>query len=921
MNKLYKIIFVMVILFSTSLLAQHTVSGVVTDATTGDKLIGANVYFPDLNVGAATDANGSYSISVAPGKYDITCSFIGFDKITNEIDVNSDMTMNFAMKEYQFTLSVTVLADRVKERETPVAFTNISKRDMEFKLGSRDIPLVLNMTPSVYSTQQGGGAGDSRINVRGFNQRNVAIMINGVPINDMENGWVYWSNWDGISDATASIQMQRGLSAVNLATPSIGGTMNVITDPAAQNYGIFVKQEFAGGSFAKSSLFFNTGLVNEKWAMSGGIVRKTGAGIIDATWTDAWAYYFGAALNLGMNNRIEFYALGAPQRHGQNLYKQNIGVYSKEFAEGLDTYDPDAFDKYNEKGRLFNQNWAGVSPTYNGNQWLGDEIGNRYDQNFINERENFFHKPQVNLNWYSNLSKKLSLFTTVYYSGGHGGGTGTYGEIRTNSFEGSFNNETGKYYYYGSPWYRNWDETIAINQADSGTYYVDKSSFDKDDNQSIGILRNSRNNQYTVGAIAKAIIKLHENMNLTIGVDGRTAEIEHYREVRDLLGGTYFDPRAVDETLISDFWSGDDFNRKLGDKIAYDFTNNVNWIGGFAQFEYSSPVWTTYLTGAYSTVQYKHTNHFIDDGTGAQLVTDADAIGGYQFKGGLSHRFSSNVNVYINGGYIAKVPTFDAVINDQTGDLIDNPETENFLSGELGMNLVTSNRRFSANLNAYYTRWENRVVTVTDFDQLNGDEGLFVLTGMDQLHTGVELDFAWQPINVFRFDGAASFGNWVHQNDPTYIYKDYTAASDDSTGTVFANDLKVGDAPQMQFAIGGTLFPANGLSIMVAYKYYANFYADWNVTTRLDPDDRTQSWETPAYGLMDIHVYYALPLDLPGVKINLFAHVFNLLDTIYIQDATDNSKYNAHDKDHDADDAEVFFGIPRYINIGFGMEL
>ena len=58
-------------------------------------------------------------------------------------------------------------------------------------------------------------------------------MINGVPQNDMENGWVYWSNWDGVGDATSSIQVQRGLSAVNLATPSIGGTMNIITDPTS----------------------------------------------------------------------------------------------------------------------------------------------------------------------------------------------------------------------------------------------------------------------------------------------------------------------------------------------------------------------------------------------------------------------------------------------------------------------------------------------------------------------------------------------------------------------------------------------------------------------------------------------------------------------------------------------------------------
>ena len=75
--------------------------------------------------------------------------------------------------------------------------------------------MILNTTPSVYATQQGGGAGDARINIRGFNQRNIAVMINGVPQNDMENGWVYWSNWDGVGTKAVLIQVQRGLSAVN----------------------------------------------------------------------------------------------------------------------------------------------------------------------------------------------------------------------------------------------------------------------------------------------------------------------------------------------------------------------------------------------------------------------------------------------------------------------------------------------------------------------------------------------------------------------------------------------------------------------------------------------------------------------------------------------------------------------------------
>jgi len=133
------------------------------------------------------------------------------------------------------------------DKKTPFTATTLTGKQISERLGSRDIPNVLNTSPSVYSTNQGGGAGDSRINVRGFTQRNTAIMINGVPVNDMENGWVYWSNWDGLGDAASSIQVQRGLSAVNLAVPSIGGTVNVITSPADRKAGpMFVKKWVLG---------------------------------------------------------------------------------------------------------------------------------------------------------------------------------------------------------------------------------------------------------------------------------------------------------------------------------------------------------------------------------------------------------------------------------------------------------------------------------------------------------------------------------------------------------------------------------------------------------------------------------------------------------------------------------------------------
>jgi len=383
MNKRNLISLVMTMLMPMFLFGQEAVieekvetsiGGVVSDES-NNPIVGANVIVEGTDLGSAADADGYYSVDLAAGSYTLTASAIGYESQSSEVSIKEGKAgiTNFVLSVSVVEMSaLEVLASRAGEK-TPVAHTTVSKEELEFRLGSQDLPMSLNLTPSVYATQQGGGAGDARINVRGFNQRNIAVMINGVPQNDMENGWVYWSNWDGVADASHSIQMQRGLSAVNLAAPSIGGTMNIITDPTSHEKGGKFKQESGAGGFLKTTLNYNSGLIGDKLALSGTIVRKTGEGVIDNTWTDAWAYYFGASYQANADNRFELYAIGAPQRHGHNLYKQNIATYSQELAGDIDGYDVSAFAdsaKFEtEAGRFFNQNAASVDPSYTGKQY------------------------------------------------------------------------------------------------------------------------------------------------------------------------------------------------------------------------------------------------------------------------------------------------------------------------------------------------------------------------------------------------------------------------------------------------------------------------------------------------------------------------------------------------------------------------
>ena len=116
-------------------------------------------------------------------------------------------------------------------------------------MGTQEFPEILANTPSVYATKAGGGFGDSRINIRGFDQRNIAIMVNGMPVNDMENGAVYWSNWAGLSDVTSAMQVQRGLGSSKLAISSVGGTINVLTRTADMKEGGTILTGFGNANY------------------------------------------------------------------------------------------------------------------------------------------------------------------------------------------------------------------------------------------------------------------------------------------------------------------------------------------------------------------------------------------------------------------------------------------------------------------------------------------------------------------------------------------------------------------------------------------------------------------------------------------------------------------------------------------------
>ena len=229
MKKMY---FAIVVFFTTAMaFSQGTVTGTVVDGELGGGLPGATVLEQGTSNGASTDFDGNFSLEVSQNSGTLVVSYVGF--VSQRISFTAGgsvgtISLQPDAEELEGVI-VTGILDIAKDRETPVAVSTIRASEIQEKLGSQELPEILKTTPSIYATKTGGGFGDGRINIRGFDSQNSAIMINGIPVNDMENGRVFWSNWAGLSDVTTAMQVQRGLGSSKLAISSVGGTINIIT--------------------------------------------------------------------------------------------------------------------------------------------------------------------------------------------------------------------------------------------------------------------------------------------------------------------------------------------------------------------------------------------------------------------------------------------------------------------------------------------------------------------------------------------------------------------------------------------------------------------------------------------------------------------------------------------------------------------
>ena len=185
--------------------------------------------------------------------------------------------------------------------KTPMAFSNLSKKELAKRNLGQDIPVLMNFMPSVVTTTDAGnGVGYTGIRVRGSDATRVNVTINGIPYNDSESHGTFWVNMPDFVSSVENLQLQRGVGTSTNGSGAFGASLNMLTDAYSYDANGEISNSFGSFNTRKHTVKFSTGLLDNAFELTGRLSDMHSDGYIDRASSDLKSYFLqGAFINEG----------------------------------------------------------------------------------------------------------------------------------------------------------------------------------------------------------------------------------------------------------------------------------------------------------------------------------------------------------------------------------------------------------------------------------------------------------------------------------------------------------------------------------------------------------------------------------------------------------------------------------------------
>lgn len=779
-----------------------------------------------------------------------------------------------------------------------------------------DISGLLQSSRDVYVNNVGFNLSFARFRLRGYDTDLTSVFLQGIPMNDPENGRAIWGLWGGLNDVTRYPEVVTGISSSHLTFGGIGGYSNTSLRASQKRPGTTVSYAASNRSFTSRLMAtHSTGWLKNGWAFSFSVSgRHANEGYVEGTHFSGMSYFVAAEKRLSENHTVNFAVFGAPTVQARN----GIAVQEVYDLTGNNFYNP----------------------------YWGYQNGEKRNARVRNN-----HIPYMVLSDEWKINSKSKLTNSVYYTFGRTGNTNLNWNGAADPRPDYYRNFPS--YHYGrnenelgdalaSLWQANdpsttqldWDFMYFANGKNMATIQnangIEGNNITG--NRSKYILEEYRLDPRRIGINSIYSNNLSDKIFLTTGVNGYSYMSQNYRVVKDLLGGDYW--LDVDQFAERDFSDPEVAQNDLstpnkivkeGDRFNYDYNLHVNYADVFSNVD----IKVNKKIDAFVGVSL-NTTSFWRDGKLQNGKFPENSIGvseknnffNYGLKGGLVYKINGRHIITVNGLTQTRAPNVqNSFISPRTRDkVIDNLESSQILSGDI--NYIVRYPKFKSRVTAFYTEYNNQIWSRSFYHDEYFNFVNYMMTGVDKLYQGIEIGAEGNVTSTIVVSGAFTTAQYLYTSRPTAtvtIDNSEELVAEDKT--VYWNNYKVGGMPQTAATLGIKYNSPKYWYIGINGNYVADIYMDPN------PDRRTES---ALNGFVDTDPQVAQIIDQEklanGYSINLFAgYSYRMKGGRYmrinvtINNLTNNTKFITGGFEQLRYDAANIDRFPNRYGYGFGL--
>ncbi len=817
------------------------IEGFVKEATTGENIVGATV---EANGNTTTtDVSGFFELNVSADEpvQKITIYKTGyFEGVTKLNQPGTGSNLNLG--EVFLTKSDDDEATANEDRIPIIVLDNTEQEGDDF---DENISGLLSASNDVFLEAAAFNLSAQRFRIRGYDSENMMTMMNGIPINELESGRVFWSQWGGLNDAMRVRETDIGLKASSYGFGGITGITSVNTRASYQRVQKRFSYYTSNRAYRQRIMgTWSTGLLPSGWAFTfSGSRRWAEEGYLPGTYYDAWAYFLSVDKNLGEKHSLNLTAFGAPNERGRP------GSSTQEVYDLVDKINGEHkyFDLYsNTDGQYYNPHWG----------WQNGKKRN--------SRVNKTHQPIIILRHDWEVGDNATLTSAASYQ------FGRYGNTRIDWFNApdprpDYYRKLPSYFALNGPEIAAAREQMFLDnprllQLDFDAMIeanrLPHPGFGNEPGQwSQYIIEEQRydSKEFNFNTNFEGVVS--ENLTMNVGAYFQRYNGHNYKTVADLLGGDYY----VNINKFVDLSDGDDANQfdlnnpnrilREGDVWGYNYEPNIWKSGSWAQAQFSFSKVDAFVAANFSrTRMWKTGNYrngfFPDNSYGDSEKRD---FFNYGLKAGLTYKVNNQYYLFANTSYRTRAPfARNAWLAPRTRhDYVPGLTNEKITAHEGG--IVMNTPFLKARATAYFTNFENQVEVTQFFARgILTDFGSYVLSGIDKVHSGIELAVEAKINSALRVSAVAALGKYIYTSTPNGLFTIDSEEGGIDLGTIFIKNFRVPGTPQKALS-ASVNYNGKFWFAEVTANYFDDFYIDFS------PERRTSN---ATFGLDENEDFY-----------------------------------------------------------------